>query len=623
MCGIIGYIGQKQAAPILLDGLQKLEYRGYDSSGVGVFDFNKKKIVVRKRQGKIVKLRELINAKSLPKSCIGISHTRWATHGEPNRINSHPHFDVSKKILVVHNGIIENYQTLKKQLQAKGVKFISDTDTEVIAQLIGFYYGKDPSTSLRTSPAGLRFASAVRQAIARLEGAFALGILCEDYPDTLIAARVGSPLIIGVGKNEYFIASDVPAILDKTKKIIYLKDGEMAVMTKEDVVVTTFAGEKVKVKVDTVNFNVDAVKKQGFKHFMLKEIHEQPDVLRRMIKDRIHNGEIKLEGIGISASALKSIKQIVIVACGTAYHAGMLGKYVIEKFSEIPVAVEAASEFRYRDPILSAKTLVLAISQSGETADTLAAVREAHSKGVKVVSICNVVGSSLARESDGILYTHAGPEIGVASTKAYLAQIMMLYLFGLKLGRIHKILILKEHRKIVKALEYIPLRCDQLLKGKVTIEKIAKKNSHFGCFLFLGRNINFPSALEGALKLKEISYIPAEGYAAGEMKHGPIALIDEYRAVVCITPQSDTYDKMASNMQEIRARQGKIIAIATEGDAQIKQQASHVIYIPKTENILTPLLTAIPFQLLAYYIAVQLGCDVDQPRNLAKSVTVE
>lgn len=619
MCGIIGYTGHQQATPILLDGLQKLEYRGYDSSGIGVINVANQKIVVRKRQGKIAQLRALISSASLPQSTIGISHTRWATHGAPNRVNAHPHYDVSRKILVVHNGIIENYQILKKKLQMKGVKFVSDTDTEVIAQLIGFYYGGDPSIF----PGGDCFESAVRKAISKLEGAFALGIICQDCPDTLIAARVGSPLIIGVGQDEHFIASDVPAILDKTKKIIYLQDGEMAVMTPSTIEVTTFAGKKVKAKVDTVKFSVDAVKKQGFAHFMLKEIHEQPDVLRRMIKDRIVKGNVRLDGIGLTVTELKRLKQVVVVACGTAYHAGMLGKYIIEKFAGIPVVVDAASEFRYRDPILNKNTLFIAISQSGETADTLAAVREAHAKGAKVVSICNVVGSSLARESDGILYTHAGPEIGVASTKAYLAQIAMLYLLGLKLGRTHRVLKPKEYQKFIKALQHIPASYEHMLKGKSSIAKIAKKNSHFGCFLFLGRNINYPSALEGALKLKEISYIPAEGYAAGEMKHGPIALIDEYRAVVCIIPQSDTYDKMVSNMQEIRARKGKIIAIATDGDDQIKQHASHVIYVPKTEHMLTPLLVALPFQLLAYYIAVQLGCDVDQPRNLAKSVTVE
>ena len=604
----------------MLDGLQRLEYRGYDSSGIGVFDAKKGKIVVRKRQGKIAQLREMIHAQPLPESGLGISHTRWATHGAPNRVNAHPHFDASKKILVVHNGIIENYQSLKKRIQARGVRFVSDTDTEVISQLIGLYYRK-ASPSAKDKQAC--FVQAVQKAIAELEGAFALGILCEDVPDVLVTARIGSPLIIGVGHHEYFIASDVPAILDKTRKIIYLKDGEMAVLTQAGAEVMTFKGKKIRPKIDTVRFSVDAVKKQGFAHFMLKEIHEQPDVLRRMIHDRLKGGEVELDGIGMTAAALKTVRQVVIVACGTAYHAGLLGKYVIERFARVPVSVDAASEFRYRDPILDRQTLVVAVSQSGETADTLAAVREAHAKGAKVVSICNVVGSSLARESDGILYTHAGPEIGVASTKAYLAQIVMLYLLALKFGRDRGTLDQRTYTRLVKGLEKTPAHYEKMLKDKAKIAAIAKKNSHFGCFLFLGRNINYPSALEGALKLKEISYIPAEGYAAGEMKHGPIALIDEYRAVVCFVPQSDTYDKMISNIQEICARKGKIIAIATEGDKQIRQHASHVIFIPRTENMLTPLLTALPFQLLAYYIAVRLGCNVDQPRNLAKSVTVE
>ncbi len=621
MCGIIGYIGHKQAVPILLDGLQKLEYRGYDSSGVGIFDARKKKIMVRKRQGKIAQLRVEIGAHPLPQSCLGISHTRWATHGAPNRVNAHPHFDTSQKILIVHNGIIENYQILKKRLQSEGIKCASETDTEVIAQLIGWYYRQGAASMGEC--AQTRLISAVQKAIAELEGAFALGVLCADCPDILVAVRVGSPLIIGIGDGENFIASDVPAIMDQTRKIIYLKDREMAVLSANSVKVMTFEGQDVAAQVDTVKFSVDAVKKQGFAHFMLKEIHEQPDVLRRMIRDRIKDNAIVLDGMNISAAVFKRIKSIVIVACGTAYHAGLIGKYVIEKLARIPVVVDAASEFRYRDPIVDENVLVMAISQSGETADTLAAVREARARGAAVVSICNVVGSSLARESEGVLYTHAGPEIGVASTKAYIAQVAMLYLFALKLAEENGMITRSAHDHMVAAFQKIPDSYEEILNTKNSIARIAKKNSHFGCFLFLGRNINYPSALEGALKLKEVSYIPAEGYAAGEMKHGPIALIDEYRAVVCITPQADTYDKMVSNMQEIRARKGKIIAIATDGDDQIRQYANHVIFIPRTEKMLTPLLVALPLQLLAYYISVALGCDVDQPRNLAKSVTVE
>lgn len=618
MCGIIGYIGNKQAVPILIDGLKKLEYRGYDSSGVGVIPSgtngrggpDNTKVILRKTFGKIRNLQDLIKTRPFPQSSLGISHTRWATHGVPNRINAHPHSDCTGKILIVHNGIIENYEKLRDALRKKGHKIISDTDTEVIAHLIEEHYKGN-------------LLKAVQKAIKHLEGAFALGVISSDCPDTLIAARIGSPLIIGVGKNENFIASDVPAILEHTKKIIYLKDGQLAVLKKDSVRVFSFAGKAVKPKVDRVTFHVDAVKKQGFAHFMFKEIHEQPDVLAQMFKTRLKGNTIVLDGLGLKEKQLKAVKNIIIIACGTAYHAGLVGKYIIEKLTGIPVSVDAASEFRYRDPIVGRSTLIVAISQSGETADTLAAVREAKAKGGKVISICNAVGSSLTRESDGVLYTHAGPEIGVASTKAYVAQIAMLYLMALKISTHKKTITVKTRQGIIKDLKHIPSLYKEILKNKHAIASIAKKNSHFGCFLFLGRNINYPSALEGALKLKEISYIPAEGYAAGEMKHGPIALIDEYRAVVCIAPQSEVYEKMISNMQEIRARKGKIIAIATQGDQAIKAHASHVIYIPSTNNLLTPLLVALPLQLIAYYIAVQLGCDVDQPRNLAKSVTVE
>ena len=618
MCGIIGYIGGKQAVPVLIDGLKKLEYRGYDSSGVGIIPScddgglrsRNTKVIVRKTPGKIQNLQDLIKKQPFPKSSLGISHTRWATHGAPNRVNAHPHADCSGKILVVHNGIIENYEKLREALRKKGHKITSDTDTEVIAHLIESNYKGD-------------LLKAVQKAIQQLKGAFALGVIAQDHPDMLIAARVGSPLIIGIGKGENFIASDVPAILNHTRKIIYLKDGQMAVLKKDSVRILSFDGKSVKPKVDKVTFRVDDVQKQGFAHFMLKEIHEQPAVLARMIKTRLKGNKVVLEGIGLNEKQLKSVKNIVAIACGTAYHASLVGKYIIEQLTGIPVSVDAASEFRYRDPIVDKNTLIIAVSQSGETADTLAAVREAKAKGSKVVSICNAVGSSLVRESDGVLYTHAGPEIGVASTKAYVAQIAMLYLLGLKLSTFKKVITQKVRNKIIKDFKKVPALYREILKGKNAVARIAKKNSHFGCFLFLGRNINYPSAMEGALKLKEISYIPAEGYAAGEMKHGPIALIDEYRAVVCIAPQSKVYEKMVSNMQEIRARKGKIIAIATRGDKAIKAHVNHVIYIPPTNELLTPLLVALPLQLIAYYISVQLGCDVDQPRNLAKSVTVE
>jgi len=464
---------------------------------------------------------------------------------------------------------------------------------------------------------------AVRKSIKQLKGAFALGVISADHPDTLIAARVGSPLIIGIGKNESFIASDVPAILEHTKKVIYLKDGEMAELKKDQVKVFDFSGKSVKAKIDKVAFKVDAVAKAGYPHFMLKEIHEQPDVIKKMVASNVKKGSVHLEGLGLTTKQLDEIRKIVIIACGTAYHAGLVGKYIIEPLSKTSVSIDVSSEFRYSDPLIGRKTLVLAISQSGETADTLAAVREAKQKGAKIISVCNVVGSSLARESDGVLYTHAGPEIGVASTKAYTAQLCMLYLFAIKFGLAKKKLSKGYAGELLKGLKKTGSLYNDILKNKSNIAKIARNNSHFGCFLFLGRNINFPSALEGALKLKEISYIPAEGYAAGEMKHGPIALIDEYRAVVCITTESDTYEKMISNIQEIRSRKGKVIAIATEGDDAIKKHATAVIYVPKTHKLLTPLLVALPLQLIAYYIALKRGCDVDQPRNLAKSVTVE
>ncbi len=610
MCGIIGYVGSKEATPILLEGLKKLEYRGYDSSGVGVCSAKDGKIVIRKAQGKIRHLEELIHSHAVPHSTIGISHTRWATHGAPSHRNSHPHCDIKQTLAVVHNGIIENYQEIRQELQNKGIKFASETDTEVIAHLVAEYFKGD-------------LVKAVQKAIGRVRGAFAIGVISSATPDVLVAARVGSPLIIGIGKGENFIASDVPAILDKTKRVIYLKDGEMAALTANDVKIWKFDGKPVTPKIDTVTFTVGSAQKEGYPHFMLKEIHEQPHVLTQMIKARIKNDHVVLDGIGLSDNQLKSIKNIYIVACGTAYHAGMVGKYLIEKISGIPVSVDAASEFRYREPILQKNTLILSVSQSGETADTLAAVRDARARGAKAITICNAVGSSLVRESDGVLYTHAGPEIGVASTKAYTAQIGMLYLFALKLGELHKKLSDAQRHKIIKELRRVPALYKSILQNKDHVAQIAKKKYRFGCFLFLGRNVNYPSALEGALKLKEISYIPAEGYAAGEMKHGPIALIDEYRAVVCIAPQSEVYEKMISNIQEIRARKGKITAIATEGDLDIKKHADFVIYIPKTNHLLSPLLVAIPLQLIAYYIAVHLGCDVDQPRNLAKSVTVE
>ncbi len=610
MCGIVGYVGKRNATPLLLEALKRLEYRGYDSCGVGVIADKNGRIYLRKTSGKIQDLRTLLQKKEMPSGSTGISHTRWATHGKPNTVNAHPHASNLGNLLIVHNGIIENYQTLKKALYQKGYRFVSQTDSEVIAHLVSSFNQGD-------------LLKAVQRAMKQLKGSYAIGVISRDHPQQIIAARRGSPLIVGVGEGENFIASDVPAILHHTRKIIYLNDGEIAQISSQRVNIFDVNGLPIRPKIQKVTFQLDAAEKQGFDHFMLKEIVEQPSVLSGIFSFYIKKKHIVLDGLNLSDLALRRFRHIVIVACGTAFHAGLVGKYVIEQVAGVPVSVDVSSEFRYRSLIIDSSTLVIAVSQSGETADTLAAVREAKNKKAKVISICNVVGSSLARESDGVVYTHAGPEIGVASTKAYTAQLAIFYLLALKFSLVHRKISDMKAQTLIKDLKCVPGVLRDFLKTKQIIAKIARANSHFGCFLFLGRNINFPSALEGALKLKEISYIPAEGYAAGEMKHGPIALIDEYRAVVCVAPESDVYEKMISNMQEIRARKGKIIAVATQGDLGIKQHAHHVIYVPRVNKILTPLVAVVPLQLLAYYIAVERGNDVDQPRNLAKSVTVE
>ncbi|MDD5431603.1 MAG: glutamine--fructose-6-phosphate transaminase (isomerizing) [Candidatus Omnitrophica bacterium] len=613
MCGIIGYIGEREAQPILLNGLKRLEYRGYDSCGVATYLSNKKNLSVRKLPGKIKLLEALLKKRPLT-GTVGIGHCRWATHGAPNQINAHPHFDCKNEIVIVHNGIIENYALLKSELIKEGHKFKSQTDTEVIVHLIEKFY---------KNSAG--FESAVRKALSCLEGSFAIAAISKKEPDKLIGARFGSPLVVGVGRNENFLASDVPAILDATKEAIFLGDNEMAVLTKDKIEVSKISGEPVKHEVVHVTWDVSQAQKQGWPHFMLKEINEQPRVLEGILNQRVPNGKKKVffEELKIDIAELLSVKNIMIVACGTAYHAGLEGKYIIEEFCKKPVAVDLASEFRYRDPLVDKDTLVIAISQSGETADTLAAVREAKKKGSKVLAICNVLGSSLVRESDGVIYTHAGPEIGVASTKAYTAQLAILYLFAFYFAYELKTINDAELVSAISNLQACPNLQKEILKDQNSIKSIALRHSHFGSFLFLGRNVNYPSALEGALKLKEISYIPAEGYAAGEMKHGPIALIDEYRAVVCIAPNSKIYEKMVSNIQEIRSRRGKIIAIATQADTKIKSLTKEVILIPKIDEFFSPLIVALPLQLLAYHIAIKRGCDVDQPRNLAKSVTVE
>jgi len=608
MCGIVGYIGEKKALPILLQGLQRLEYRGYDSAGVGIISNGR--ITICKRKGKIQELIRILDNSSLKSGTVGISHNRWATHGAPSNKNAHPHIDCCNRIALVHNGIIENHEPLKNKLLKEGHKFRSDTDTEVVVHLVEKFYKGN-------------LEQALMRALEHIEGSFALGVICKDEPGKLVAARKESPLIIGLGKGENFIASDVPAILDKTRDVIYLDNGEVAAITKDRVDIFNLKGKRIRKESSKIFFDLAAAQKEGFSHFMLKEIHQQPAVLEKMLSRRILKGAIKLDGLNLKNPELKKIGNVVIVACGTAYHAGLVGKYAIERIAKLPVWTDVSSEFRYRKPLIDRKTLLIAISQSGETADTLAAVKEAKKKGAKVVSICNVIGSSLVRESDGVLYTYAGPEIGVASTKAYTAQLLMLYLVAIYLGKGRKVLSKTKEERLIKQLKKIPQCQKKIIENKKAINRIAKRHSHFGCFLYLGRNVNYPSALEGALKLKEISYIPAEGYAAGEMKHGPIALIDEYRAVVCIATDSKIYDKMMSNIQEIRARKGKVIAIATEANTRIKNYVDDVIFVPKTDELPSPLLAILPLQLLAYYIAVKRGCDVDQPRNLAKSVTVE
>ncbi|MFA5335408.1 MAG: glutamine--fructose-6-phosphate transaminase (isomerizing) [Candidatus Omnitrophota bacterium] len=609
MCGITGYIGSEEAAPILIRGLARLEYRGYDSAGIAVLDGGRIKSL--KMPGKIKELCDGLKKNPLS-GTTGIAHTRWATHGVPNFINAHPHYDCKKDIALVHNGIIENCEELKSKLQKKGHKFCSDTDTEVLPHLIEEYYNGN-------------LEDAVRKALREAQGSYAIAVIHKDEPGKLVGARNGSPLIVGLGKGENFLASDCPAVMDRTRKVIFVDDKEVIALTKDSVSITDLKGRKVRKKPTNIEWDISQAEKGGYAHFMLKEIYEQPRVIHKILTSRTDaaKGKIKLEGINIKLPDLKNIDNIMISACGTAYHAGLVGEYLIEKFAKIPVEVDVSSELRYRDPVYSRRTLFIAVSQSGETADTLAALREAKKKGIKVVSICNVVGSTIVRESDGVIYTHAGPEIGVASTKAYTAQVAIFILLALYLGAANGQVGRRQMKKILSDFEMIPENMDSILDEAGKIKECAREYYKLPCFMYIGRGVNYPNAFEGALKLKEISYIHAEGYGAGEMKHGPIALIEKNMAVVAITPRSLTYDKMISNIQEIRARDGKVIAIATEGDLSVKKHVSTVLYIPKTGEALSPLLTVIPLQLLAYHIAVFRGRDVDQPRNLAKSVTVE
>ncbi len=609
MCGIVGYIGKKDAISILIDGLKRLEYRGYDSAGVAVLQDGQ--IQLRRSAGKLANLEEAVIQNPLA-GTIGIGHTRWATHGKPSEENAHPHTDCTGDLVVVHNGIIENYHLLKKQLIQEGHTFKSETDTEVIAHLLEKHFKGD-------------LHKALQETLQELDGSYALAVISKKDPHAVVAARNGSPLILGVGEDEYFIASDVPAILQRTRKIIYLDDGETARLTLDGIVVYNPAGSEVKKKIHTITWDPIMAEKAGFKHFMLKEIFEQPRVIRDTFRGRVipEEGEVFLEEVQLETAYVQEINKIFIVACGTSYHAGMVGKYLFEDHLRLPSEVDIASEFRYRNPIIDSKTLVIVISQSGETADTLAGLREAKAKGSKVLAICNVVGSTITREADGTIYTHAGPEIGVASTKAFTAQLTALYIVLLYLGRKRGIMSKEEARQIIEKMMHIPSQVEKILELDEEILKISHGFFKKADFLYLGRNVNYPIALEGALKLKEISYIHAEGYPAGEMKHGPIALIDENMPVLAIATKCKTYEKVLSNIEEVKARDGIVIALASEGDENIKKKAGYVIYVPETLEILSPLLNVIPLQLLAYHIAVRRGCDVDQPRNLAKSVTVE
>jgi glutamine---fructose-6-phosphate transaminase (isomerizing) len=610
MCGIVGYVGHRACLPILVEGLKRLEYRGYDSAGVAVQNGDRLKVV--KAAGKIRELESRLARETLTGTS-GIAHTRWATHGEPNDVNAHPHVDGIGRLALVHNGIIENYAVLKAALQGEGHRFTTDTDTEVLAHLIEKYRAM-----------GLGFEQAVCAALADVEGTYGIAVMCADEPGTVIGARKGSPLVVGIADGEYFLASDVAPIIDHTRQVVYLDDGEMAVLTPDGFHTATVTAERIDKAVQEVDWDLAQIEKGGFDHFMLKEIFEQPDAVRNAMRGRLDTKEglVRLGGLNMTAEEMREIRRLIILACGTSWHAGLIGEYMIEEHARIPVEVEYASEFRYRNPIVREGTCVLVISQSGETADTLAAMREAQRKGARALGIVNVVGSTIARESDGGVYIHAGPEIGVASTKAFTCQVTVLGLLTVALGRT-RAMSPETGIQTARALAAIPRQIETILARSDAVKRIAAQYHQHNNFLYLGRGYQFPVALEGALKLKEISYIHAEGYPAAEMKHGPIALIDQSMPVVFMCTRDSAYDKVMSNMMEVRARRGVIIAIATEGDTEVERLADHVIHVPQTLPMLQPLLSVIPLQLLAYHVAVQRGCDVDQPRNLAKSVTVE
>ena len=624
MCGIVGYVGKKRVVPVILDGLKRLEYRGYDSAGIAVAG-NGDGLQIRRAEGKLRNLEEAIRLKPLD-GTYGIGHTRWATHGRPTEENAHPHRDCTGKIVVVHNGIIENYLTLKKRLIEEKHIFSTETDTEIIAHLIEKYHF---STS-NGRPVSLE--EAVRRTVKDLTGVFALAVIAVDEPNKIVAARNGPPAVIGLGRDEYFVASDVPAILYHTRDLFFLADGDLAVITPSGVQLTDFDGRPVARQVQHVTWDPIMAEKGGFKHFMLKEIYEQPRAVRDTTLGRVSldSGKVFLDEMEISEAEFRSLGKVDIAACGTSWHAALAGKFMIEKMARLPVEVDYASEYRYRNPITSPTTLTMLITQSGETADTIAAQREAKAKGSKTLAICNVVGSMVTREAAGTIYTHAGPEIGVASTKAFTAQLAALFLFAVYLGRMRDSLTADQAKCLLGELTRIPGKLETIFSHDEVCEDLAKEYSRAQDFLFLGRGIHYPIALEGALKLKEISYIHAEGYPAGEMKHGPNALIDENLPVVvlatCDRDNSDSvlrYEKTMSNIKEVKARSGKVIAVATEGDEEIREAVDRVLFVPPAPELLLPILEVVPLQLLAYHIAVRRGCDVDQPRNLAKSVTVE
>lgn len=611
MCGIVGYIGNKEASDIIIKGLKRLEYRGYDSAGIALVNGT---LSVKKGKGKVANLEAMLTENAV--GTIGIGHTRWATHGEPNDINSHPHTSQSEKMALVHNGIIENYGTLKKSLQQEGYEFYSQTDTEVLAKLIESILTKNSELSLKES---------VQLALHQVTGTYGIALIHEDYPDQIIVARKGSPLLIGVGDNEMLIASDASAVAEYTDKVVYLDDGEIAVINRDTYTVESADHIELTKEVHELAMSLEEIEKGGYPHFMLKEIFEQPKALSDCLRGRINEetGLITLGGIEGVIDRLANAKRLIIAACGTSWHSGLVGEYLFEYLAKIPVEVEYASEFRYREPLINEDDVMIVISQSGETADTLAAMREAKSKGALVLGVVNVVGSTIARESDAGVYIHAGPEIGVASTKAFTAQVTVLTLMAVRIAQMKESRPAEELRKIVGELAQIPEKINQILNNSDELKEISDLFTYAPNFLYLGRSYSFPVALEGALKLKEISYIHAEGYPAAEMKHGPIALIDEMMPVVVIAATQHTNDKMVSNIEEVKARKGRIIAVTNTGNTEVEELSEFICRVPETLDVLTPLLSVIPLQLLSYYIAVNRGCNVDQPRNLAKSVTVE